>query len=156
LWEYGWIERYIGSAEGCNSRLDEMQAAILRVKIINLNVDNTIREKHAIEYQNALKGLSLELPEIRNNSTHVYRLYGVKTEKRDDLQTFLKEHGINTTIQYPVPIHRQKCYEKIVDEVSLPVTEQATESILSLTMYPELTSEEINQTANVIKDYYDE
>jgi dTDP-4-amino-4,6-dideoxygalactose transaminase len=156
LREYGWKERYISNSEGWNSRLDEIQAAILRVKLKNLDVDNTSREKHAIEYQNALKGLSLELPEIRNNSTHVYHLYVVKTEKRDDLKTFLKGHGINTTIQYPVPINRQKYYENIVGEVSLPLTEQTAESVLSLPMYPELTSEEINQTANVIKGYYDE
>jgi dTDP-4-amino-4,6-dideoxygalactose transaminase len=84
----------------------------------------------------------------------VYHLYVVKTDKRDGLKADLQKHGIYTTIQYPIPIHRQKYYQEIVDEFSLPVTEQVAEVILSLPMYPELTTAEISQTIDAIKGYY--
>jgi len=154
LREYGWEERYISSMEGWNSRLDEMQSAILRVKLKKLEADNVCRQQHANKYDKALKKMTLELPVVRNGSTHVFHLYVIKTDQRDELKAHLKNHGINTTIQYPVPIHRQKYYEGIVGKLSLPVTEQVAESILSLPMYPELSSEAISETIDAIKGFY--
>ena len=154
LREYGWEERYISSTEGWNSRLDEMQAAILRVKLKKLDADNAYRQQHAYKYDKALKKMPLELPGIRNGSTHVFHLYVIKTDQRDELKAHLQNHEINTIIQYPVPIHRQKYYEEIVGELSLPVTEQVAETILSLPMYPELSSEAISQTIDATKGYY--
>jgi len=154
LREYGWKERYISSEEGWNSRLDEIQAAILRVKLKSLDEDNISRQQHAHEYKNFLKDLPLELPVVRIDGSHVYHLYVVKTDERDKLKVHLQDHDIITTIQYPVPIHRQKYYQEIVGEISLPITEQAAEIILSLPMYPELTTAEISQTIDAIKGYY--
>jgi len=152
--EYGWEERYVSSVEGWNSRLDELQAAILRVKLNNLDQDNNLRQEHAKNYIKLLSRLPLVLPKIRLNCSHVFHLYVIKADQRDELKAHLKNHEINTTIQYPVPIHRQKYYEEIVGELSLPVTEQVAETILSLPMYPELTSEAISQTIDAIKGYY--
>ena len=154
LREYGWKERYISSAEGWNSRLDEMQAAILRVKLKKLDADNVCRQQHAYKYDKALKKMPLELPGVRNGSTHVFHLYVIRTDQRDELKAHLKNHEINTSIQYPVPIHQQKYYEEIVGEISLPVTEQEAETILSLPMYPELSSEAISEIIDAIKGYY--
>jgi len=155
LREYGWKKRYISSEEGWNSRLDEMQAAILRVKLTKLDDDNACRRQHACEYENALKGLPLMLPGARNDVSHVYHLYVVKTDVRDKLKAHLRDKDVNTTIQYPVPVHRHEYYQKIVGSISLPVTEQAAESILSLPMYPELIVTEQQKVVNAIQNYYE-
>jgi len=154
LREYGWKERYISSVEGWNGRLDELQAAILRVKLKNLDEDNARRQQHALEYQNTLKAIPLELPTVRKGNTHVFHLYVIKSDKRDELKAHLLNHKVNTTIQYPIPVHRQKYYQKIVGDISLSVTEQATESILSLPMYPEFTEKEQQQVVDAIQDFY--
>jgi len=154
--EYGWEERYISSVEGWNSRLDELHAAILRVKLKNLDKDNGLRQNHAKNYKKILKEPSLELPRIRDNSSHVFHLFVVKTKNRNDLKRYLQNHNVNTTIQYPVPIHRQKYYQKIAESISLPVTEQVAETILSLPMYPELKVTEQEQVANAIQNYFEE
>jgi len=152
--EYGWEKRYISSKEGWNSRLDELQAAILRVKLKNLDIDNGRRQQHAKKYDELLKELPLELPIIHKNCRHVFHLFVVKTEKRDELKEYLQLHSVNTTIQYPVPVHKQKYYQKMVGECSLPVTEQVAKRILSLPIYPELTEKEISKVSIVLKNYF--
>ena len=152
--EYGWEERYVSTVEGWNSRLDELQAAILHVKLNNLDQDNNLRQEHAKNYIKSLSRLPLVLPKIRLNCAHVFHLYVIKTDQRDELKAHLQKHEVNTTIQYPVPIHKQNYYRRFVSELSLPVTEQVAETILSLPMYPELSSEAISQTIDSIKGYY--
>ncbi len=154
LREYGWKERYISSAEGWNSRLDEMQAAILRVKLKNLNKDNNLRRRHSKKYNELLKDLPLELPKTRSNSSHVFHLFVIKIEQRNKLRDYLQKNGVNTTIQYPVPVHKQKYFQKMCSEKSLPVTEQVAKNILSIPMYPELEEKEINKVSNKLKDYF--
>jgi dTDP-4-amino-4,6-dideoxygalactose transaminase len=154
LREYGWEERYISSTEGWNSRLDEMQAAILRVKLKKLDADNICRQQHAYKYDKALKKMPLELPGVRNGSTHVFHLFVIKTDQRDELKAHLQKREVNTTIQYPVPIHRQKYYQAIVGDISLPVTEQVADAILSLPMYPELTESEQQIVLDAVKIFY--
>lgn len=152
--EYGWEERYISSKEGWNSRLDELQAAILRVKLKNLDKDNNFRQQHAKKYNELLKDLPIELPKKRETCTHVYHLFVIKVDKRDRLKEYLGKNGVNTTIQYPVPVHQQKYFQNLCDEQSLPVTEKAAKNILSLPMYPELEEKEINKVSNILKDYF--
>ena len=152
--EYGWEERYTSSKEGWNSRLDEIQAAILRVKLKNLGEDNVSRLRHAHQYGNILKDVPLKLPKVRNNSTHVYHLYVVKTYERDDLKEYLQDQGINTTIQYPVPIHKQKYYQEIVGCFSLPLTEKVANEILSLPMYPELLETDQQKIADAAESFF--
>jgi dTDP-4-amino-4,6-dideoxygalactose transaminase len=152
--EYGWEERYVSTVEGWNSRLDELQAAILRVKLKSLDRANNLRYEHAKSYIKSLSQLPLELPKIRLNCTHVFHLFVIKTDNRNELKEYLNDNNINTTIQYPVPIHKQKYFQKKCGEYSLPVTEHVAKTILSLPMYPELTSEAISQTIDAIKGYY--
>ena len=112
LREYGWEERYISSHEGWNSRLDELQASILRVKLKYLDKDNGRRLEIAKKYLNYFKGLPIELPLTRSECSHVFHLFVIRTEERDSLKNYLVQNGINTTIQYPVPIHKQSYYEQ--------------------------------------------
>jgi len=153
LREYGWAERYVSSEEGWNSRLDEIQAAILREKLKTLNADNGLRQQHAGQYRELLQSLPVALPEGRRQSTHVYHLFVIQTERRDALRQHLLDHGVQTTIQYPVPIHRQGHFRKIVGDVSLPVTERTAGRILSLPMYPELVSAEIDLVSSVMQQF---
>ena len=152
--EYGWEERYVSSKEGWNSRLDELQAAILRVKLKNLDMDNHRRRQHSEKYIELLKGLPLELPIIRDNCSHVFHLFVIKTNNRNSLKEYLQNKGVNTTIQYPVPVHRQKYFQKMHNGQPLPVTEQAAKNILSLPMYPELGENEILIVSKMLKDYF--
>jgi dTDP-4-amino-4,6-dideoxygalactose transaminase len=154
LREYGWKERYISSKEGWNSRLDELQAAILHVKLKHLDEDNSRRNKHAKIYFDLLNILPLELPKTRSNSSHVFHLFVIKIEQRNKLRDYLQKNGVNTTIQYPVPVHKQKYFQKMCSEKSLPVTEEVAKNILSLPMYPELKEKEINKVSNILKDYF--
>jgi len=154
LREYGWKERYISSKEGWNSRLDELQAAILHVKLKHLDEDNFRRNKHAKIYFDLLEFLPLELPKTRSNSSHTFHLFVIKIEQRNKLKDYLQKNCVNTTIQYPVPVHKQKYFQKMCSEKSLPVTEQVAKNILSIPMYPELEEKEINKVSNSLKDYF--
>lgn len=154
LREYGWKERYVSSSKGWNSRLDEMQASILRVKLKHLDKSNQKRRNLAGHYLKDLKDLPLELPEERKNCEHVYHLFVVKTNKRDTLQDYLKENGIGTGIHYPVPIHRQPYYKYLLKNRLLKVTEQVSGEILSLPIYPELSLNESKIVINTLRKFY--
>ena len=147
--EYGWEERYISSHEGWNSRLDEMQAAILRVKLKHLDKDNNNRRNKANIYFDLLKDLPLILPELRPKCDHVFHLFVIKTEYRNELKKYLFNEKVQTTIQYPVPIHMQKFYKNISENCSLPVTEKLSNEILSLPMFPELKTNDINKVSSL-------
>lgn len=154
LREYGWKERYVSSSKGWNSRLDEIQASILRVKLKHLDKSNQKRRKVAGQYRKDLKDLPLELPKERRNCKHVYHLFVIKTNKRDTLQDYLKENDISTSIHYPVPIHRQPYYKDSFKSSFLEVTEQIAGEILSLPIYPEISLNEIKMVINTIKGFY--
>jgi dTDP-4-amino-4,6-dideoxygalactose transaminase len=151
LREYGWQKRYISEFPGLNSRLDEVQAAILRVKLSYLDEDNKRRQSLARIYNDMLSSTSLVLPICDPNATHVYHQYVVRSNARDSLREFLQEKGIGALIHYPVPIHRQPAYQERLRCVnSMANTEKAAEEILSLPMYQELTSEQVHQVAEAI------
>jgi len=155
LREYGWKERYISHIEGWNSRLDELQSAILRVKLKYLDSDNTKRQKIAKLYEKMLSGTDLILPLKRKNSEHVYHLYVVRSKKRDILIEYLKKNGIGALIHYPQPVHLQPAYKKFA-RTKLHITENISKEILSLPMYPELTTNEIINICNTIKKFKEE
>ena len=145
LREYGWRERYVSATTGTNSRLDELQAAILRVKLAHLAADNQRRREIAGAYDGGLAGTGLGLPGSWLGTTPVYHQYVVTTAARSRLRQALKERGIATNIHYPVPVHRQPAY---ADRVPLgPAgcrqTERLAEEILSLPMYPQLSQAQI-------------
>lgn len=155
LREYGWTERYVSHLAGWNSRLDEMQAAILRVKLAHLHEDNAARRRLASTYDQALAGLPLELPTRRVDCTHVFHLYVVRSPRRDELQAHLKQNGIGALIHYPVPVHLQPAYRsRLAAEGTLPQTERASREILSLPLYPELTAEQQNAVIAALSAFH--
>jgi len=153
--EYGWADRYISRIPGWNSRLDEIQAAILRVKLRTLDDDNARRGRIAARYNQAFEKIGLQVPAVRANARHVYHLYVVRSDKRDKLRAFLTERGIGTGIHYPVPIHQQEAYAgRLLGGDALPVTERAAAEILSLPMYPELSEADVTQTIEAVTEFH--
>lgn len=142
LREYGWAERYVSSVKGWNSRLDEIQAAVLRVKLRYLDVDNNRRLDLAKEYYKELSALpQYILPRERAATVHVFHLYVIRSKVRDSLQLYLNNEGVRALVHYPVPVHQQPAYMSSVMH-ELRETERAAQEVLSLPMYPELTDKE--------------
>jgi dTDP-4-amino-4,6-dideoxygalactose transaminase len=156
LRQYGWRERYISDAAGYNSRLDELQAAILRVRLRRLDEENAARRRLAEIYHDALAAISsVTPPQACPDSYDVYHLYVIRAERRDALQEYLRERGIGAAIHYPVPIHLQPAYAHLgYGPGSLPATEEAARTILSLPMYPDLPEESARVVAAAIRDFY--
>ena len=147
LREYGWTPqaRYVSQVQGMNSRLDEMQAAILRVKLRYLDAWNEVRRQMARAYSKHLPD-GVVLPVERDNCHHVYHLYVVRVPNRETVRAHLVEAQIATAIHYPVPIHRQPAYHDHA-HITLPQTERAAGEILSLPMHPLLTTEQVERVA---------
>lgn len=151
LREYGWTERYISDIPGINSRMDPLQAAILRVKLTSLDAENKQRRSHADRYRKMFYTSSVEIPYVQPGVQHVYHQYVIRTAKRDELRKYLLGRGIGTGIHYPVPIHKQPAYRGRVGAAGdLIHTEAVANSILSLPMYPELSSTEVDRVADNI------
>ena len=142
-------EKYMHEIKGFNSRLDEIQAAILRVKLKHLDTWNEKRRKLAKFYNENLKNVIT--PIEKSYAKHVYHLYVIRTKKRDELQKYLKENGIGTLIHYPIPIHKQKAYSEIKD--NFPISEKYANEILSLPMYPELKEEQVLEVSKKINSF---
>jgi dTDP-4-amino-4,6-dideoxygalactose transaminase len=153
LRQYGWRERYVSEIAGWNTRLDELQAAILRVKLRYLDEDNDKRRALAAIYGEQLAGI-VTLPIEPEYSRHVYHLYVIRHPQRDALMTYLRDRGIGTAIHYPVPIHLQPAYRgRLGDVGSLPETERAAREIVSLPLYPELSAEDALRVAQAIREF---
>jgi dTDP-4-amino-4,6-dideoxygalactose transaminase len=155
LREYGWRERYYTTdAGGINSRLDELQAALLRAKLRHLPAWNERRRRIARRYGALLAGLGLGLPELLEDGAHVYHLYVVRAPERDRLQAALRERGVGTAVHYPLPAHLQPVYQGLglAAPGSLPVTERLAGEVLSLPIYPELTDAEVEVVAAAVRD----
>jgi len=152
LRQYGWRDRTASEIPGHNSRLDELQAAILRVKLNYLDEDNEKRRAVAAAYSEACAGIGLTLPRSAQGVSHVYHQYVVATPFRDELRTYLGEQGIGTAIHYPIPVHMQPAYAgRILPEShSLPITEQLCGRIASLPMFPELTEEQVTRVREAV------
>lgn len=152
LREYGWRERYVSAIAGGNSRLDEMQAGVLRVKLKHLNEDNAQRRKRAAQYLALLETSGLGLPHVAADAQHAWHQFVVRTPRRDELRAFLAARGISTLVHYPVPIHRQPAYAQFA-EAELPHTEAAAREVLSLPLYPELPMEAVETVAARINEW---
>jgi dTDP-4-amino-4,6-dideoxygalactose transaminase len=154
LRQYGWRERYISQVTGWNSRLDELQAAILRVKLRHLAEGNRRRRLLAKQYDLGLSHLPVAIPMDKGEVGHVYHQYVIRHKNRDDLQAFLAARKIGTLVHYPVPIHLQPAYRGRLGEMgSFPVSEQVAGEVLSLPIYPDLTEEQVNRVVKAIADY---
>lgn len=154
--QYGETERYKNKVEGINSRLEELQAAILNWGLPKLNSWNKKRVQLAARYTKGLKGLPLMLPHAGDTKTiHVCHLYVIRTQKRDALKKYLAEKGIGTGIHYPIPVHLQEAYKFLgYKKGDLPVTERIVGEILSLPISPELTSKEQEMVIEAIKEFF--
>jgi dTDP-4-amino-4,6-dideoxygalactose transaminase len=155
LRDHGSDRRYEHAEIGTNARLDEVQAAILRVKLRHLDEYNAGRQAAAAAYGEALAGTGLELPTVRPDRTHVYHLYVVQGPRRDALKDYLGERGISTGVHYPIPGHLQPAAKPWTKGPgSLPVTEGLSGRVLSLPMYPELTREQVHYVADAVRAFY--
>ena len=152
LREYGWEKRYISDAKGRNSRLDELQAAILRIKLRYLDADNAKRQKIAADYTELLAEQPIELPKVHKDAEHVFHLYVIRTNQRRELIEHLKRHNIQAGIHYSQPVHLQPAYrDRIRTAVNMSVTEQLAKEVVSLPIYPELNMELISTVAKSVK-----
>ena len=151
--DHGSRVRYQHEIIGTNARLDEIQAAILRVKMRYLEKWNAARQAHARVYTEQLQGVVEAVPVVRPGDTHVFYVYAVQVHNREQFRQDLGRAGIASAIHYPIPIHLQPaCAHYGYTRGMLPVTEAVTERIVSLPMYPELTTEQIQTIVNVVKD----
>jgi dTDP-4-amino-4,6-dideoxygalactose transaminase len=151
LRDYGQLRKYHHRYLGYNRRLDELQAAVLRVKLPHLDGWNAARARAAAWYDRALAILPVERPARAADATHVYHLYAIRVRGRDAARAHLDTHGIHTGIHYPVPVHLQEaCADLGYRRGDFPVTEAAAEETLSLPMYPELTEAQVGLVAEAL------
>lgn len=157
LREYGQTRKYIHKSIGVNSRLDTLQAAVLRVKLKHLDEWNLQRQKLASYYTNCFKN---ELPFVQTpkefqDRKSIYHLYVIRTKKRDALQKYLVENGVKVQIHYPIPVHLQNAYKYLgYNRGDIPYVEKISNEILSLPIYPELTKEMVKYIVNMVKRFY--
>ncbi|MFN9869577.1 MAG: DegT/DnrJ/EryC1/StrS family aminotransferase, partial [Pseudanabaena sp.] len=151
LRNYGQEKRYYHSIKGFNSRLDELQAAILSTKLPYLNSWNDRRRNIAKQYSEAFGSLGINYPVEASDRRHVYHLYVLRVNQRNRFQSILAEKGIGTMIHYPVPIHLQESYQEFSSQSHyLSVTEKIVNEIVSLPIYPEITEQEIEYIINTV------
>jgi dTDP-4-amino-4,6-dideoxygalactose transaminase len=154
LRQYGWRDRYVSAVPGLNSRLDEVQAAILRVRLPGLDGDNARRREIAARYDAGLHGTAAILPLARAGAGHVYHQYVIRTRRRDRLIAWLRVRGIGTAIHYPVPIHLQPAYaERLPRVVELAITERLAGEIVSLPMFSSLADDEVDRVISAILEW---
>ena len=149
---HGSVKKYYSDEQGWNSRLDEIQAAILRVKLRHLNDWSEGRRTNAARYDQLLSAIpGVVTPKVASWGTHVYHQYTIRVPRRDHVQKFLADRGIASTVYYPWPIHLQPIYKSLnYSTGSFPETERACEEALSLPIYPELTEKQIARVAETI------
>ena len=152
LANYGSQRKYVFKYTGRNSRLDEIHAAVLDVKLKYLDEDNEHRKTIAKIYNEGITNPRIILPTHLDDKQNVYHIYPVLCEQRDGLQTYLERHGVQTIIHYPIPPHKQACYKQW-NLLSLPITEQIHQQELSLPMSPVLTQEEAQEVVRIINAY---
>jgi dTDP-4-amino-4,6-dideoxygalactose transaminase len=154
LRNYGQKKKYYHDKFGINSRLDEIQAAILRVKLKYLDQWNNSRRKIAKRYRDKIKSPYVSCPIEMDGYYHVYHLFVIKASSRDRLQEWLEKRNIQTQIHYPVPIHMQKCFlSEFGSNLNIPQTERICNEILSLPMYPEMGDDQIEHTIDAINAF---
>lgn len=154
LRNYGSRIKYQNELVGVNSRLDEIQAALLRVKLSHLRELTAERQRIAFQYLAGIRNPKIVLPEIRGGSDHVYHLFVVRCRDRDDLAAYLADHGVKTQIHYPIPPHLAECYQEWgYSAGSYPVTEAYADGVLSLPLYNGMQDEEILDVISILNSY---
>ena len=156
LANYGSQQKYVFKYNGRNSRLDELHAAVLDVKLKYLDEDNAHRKDMAELYYKGINNSLITMPDRLPDEQNVYHLFPILSEKRDELQRYLKDKGIGTVIHYPIPPFKQECYEKAswnMPQLSRPITEKIHDMELSLPMGPTLTAEEVKYIIETINKF---
>jgi len=154
---HGSKVKYHNGLIGYKSRLDKKQAAVLRVKLRHLNEWDSRRREIALEYNKLLKDLPLQLPDPGDKGEHVFHLYTILTDNREELRAYLKSRGVETGVYYPTPLHLQPAYADLgYRRGDFPVSESAYERNLSLPMYPDLTDEQIHYVAETLRGFFEE
>jgi dTDP-4-amino-4,6-dideoxygalactose transaminase len=153
---YGFKEKNVGEQQGINSRLDEIQAVVLSIKLKHLKSWNDERRRLAALYLERLKNVGdLLLPLSHHDAQHVYHLFVIRTEKRDALQGYLRTHHIETMIHYPIPPHLQKSYNDLgFRKGDYPITESIAKTCLSLPLWPGMTNDEVEYVCDQIKKFF--
>ncbi|HEX9181945.1 MAG TPA: DegT/DnrJ/EryC1/StrS family aminotransferase, partial [Burkholderiales bacterium] len=151
LRHHGSKVTYSHEVIGLNSRLDEMQAAILRVKLKHLARFTAARRAHAVRYRELLAGAKLQLPYEHGRGAHIYHQFTVRLAGRDAAKKTLADAGIAAGIYYPVPLHKQPVFEKEYARLSLPASEAASREVLSLPIYPQLSDEQLRHVAGTLR-----
>jgi dTDP-4-amino-4,6-dideoxygalactose transaminase len=156
LRNYGSAKRYYNEVKGFNSRLDELQAALLTIKLNFLPVWTEERTRLGALYQERLQGVGdLVIPATMAKATHVYHLFVIRTKRRNALQKYLQDNGIGTVIHYPVPPHLQNAYKELgYKEGAFPIAEEIAETCLSLPLYIGLEDSKIDQICEKIKYFF--
>jgi dTDP-4-amino-4,6-dideoxygalactose transaminase len=153
---HGAVKKYHHDYVGYNSRLDTLQAAILQVKLSH--IDNAIaqRAKHAAQYRELLKDIpAVKLPPVKDQNKEVNYVFCIQAERRDELEAYLKEKQIGTSIYYPLPLHLQKCFSYLgYKKGDFPIAERLCGKVLALPMFPELTEDEVNYVCENVKEFY--
>ncbi|MBB6271539.1 dTDP-4-amino-4,6-dideoxygalactose transaminase [Pedobacter cryoconitis] len=152
LLNYGSHVKYQNLYKGINSRLDELQAALLRVKLGRLDQDTEIRKDIANRYLSEIHNSRVILPEVENQDAHVWHLFVIRTDDRDAMQNYLLDRGIQTVIHYPIPPHRQVAYAEL-NHKSFPISEQIHNSVISLPISPVMNKTEVDAVIKAINEY---
>ncbi len=150
---YGSSEKYVFKYRGRNSRLDEIQAAVLDVKLKYLEEENAMRRKIALRYISEIKNPALLLPDKNYYSKSVFHIFPLLCDKRDDLQQYLLANGVETMIHYPIPPHMQNCYSGEFDNLQLPITEKIHRQELSIPLNPTLSEKEVDNIINLLNKF---
>ncbi len=154
LRNYGSAKRYYNDEVGVNSRLDELQAGLLRVKLAHLEVLNRERDEIARAYLDGMKNPLITLPRIREGCNHTWHQFVIRCKKRDELMKYLKDRDIGTIIHYPVPPHLQKAYGYLGKKKGdFPIAEEMADEVLSLPVYNGMTSDEIRTVINAVNNW---
>ena len=149
---YGSERKYVNDFVGINSRLDELQAAFLNVKLLDLDSDNQKRRQIAGRYLSEIKNTKIVLPFYDGSTNHVFHLFVIRTENREALQHYLKENRIETMIHYPIPPHQQKALKQF-NAISFPITEKMHREVLSLPMSPVLTEDDVSYVIETLNRF---
>lgn len=150
---YGSTKKYVFKYIGRNSRLDEIQAAILDVKLHHLDEDIAIRKQVAKRYIEEIQNPLIVVPQVENWDSHVFHIFPIRCAKRDELQHYLSDNGVQTIIHYPIPPHKQECY-KMWNALSFPITEQIHNEELSLPMSPVMEEWEIEKVISLLNQFH--
>ncbi|AQM68240.1 dTDP-3-amino-3,6-dideoxy-alpha-D-galactopyranose transaminase [Vibrio campbellii] len=152
LRNYGSHKKYENLYQGVNSRLDEIQAAMLRVKLHHLDIETSRRQEIARRYRAEINNPLVILPKVENEAEHVWHLFVVRCEQRDTLQCWLSQQGVQTLVHYPIPPHKQTAYSEL-NHLSKPITEMVHKQVISLPLDPTMDTEAVNQVIQLVNEF---